>query len=189
MGILFDSDDSVLVIIDVQYGFLRKVPPGDAERVVDGVRWLAAVARALSVPIIVTEEEPDRHGATDTSIAAALAPDQRRHTKPSFGLAGHPEILDDLTGHGRGSAVLCGLETDVCVAQSALGLLELGWKVAVVVDAVASAGSAHEQGLTRMRDAGVELIGLKGLFYEWIRTVARLELPGLPTLGPADIVL
>ena len=48
---------------------------------------------------------------------------------------------------------------------------------------------AHEQGLARMRDAGVELLGVKGLYYEWIRTVDRLALPGLPTVGPAGIVL
>lgn len=189
MGALFDADDSVLVVIDVQPGFLHKLPPAEAERVVDCVRWLAEVAHALAVPIVVTEEEPDRHGATEPGIVEALAPDQRRHTKPAFGLAGNPEILADLEGRGRGSVVLCGLETDVCVGQSALGLLELGWKVAVVADAVASPGAAHEQGLARMRDAGVELVGVKGLFYEWIRTVARLELPGLPTVGPAGIVL
>jgi nicotinamidase-related amidase len=69
--------------------------------------------------------------------------------------------------------VLCGLETDVCVAQSALGLLDTGKRVVVVEDAVASPGAAHAQGLARMSRAGVELVGVKGLGYEWLRTVER----------------
>ena len=69
--------------------------------------------------------------------------------------------------------MLVGMETDVCVAQSALGLLDTGYRVVVVRDAVAAPGAAHEQGLDRMRDAGAVLIGTKGLFYEWTRTVGR----------------
>jgi nicotinamidase-related amidase len=70
---------------------------------------------------------------------------------------------------------LCGLETDVCVAQSAIGLHDRGWRVAVVSDAVGAPGSAQEQGLSRMRDRGVEVVGTKGLAYEWIRTVVRAD--------------
>jgi hypothetical protein len=54
-----------------------------------------------------------------------------------------------------------------------LGLVEAGWRVAVVEDAVASPGDAHAQGLARMGSVGVELVGVKGLCYEWLRTVDR----------------
>ena len=71
--------------------------------------------------------------------------------------------------------MLTGMETDVCVAHSALGLLDLGLRVIVVRDAVAAPGDAHLHGLDRMRDAGAVLIGTKGLLYEWTRTVARAD--------------
>ena len=61
----------------------------------------------------------------------------------------------------------------MCVAHSALGLLGAGYRVVVVRDAVAAPRDAHAHGLERMRDAGVILIGTKGLFYEWARTVDR----------------
>jgi hypothetical protein len=48
-------------------------------------------------------------------------------------------------------------------------------RVVVVSDAVGSPGAAHEQGLARLRDAGIELVGLKGLAYEWLRTVERAQ--------------
>ena len=127
----------------------------------------------LGVPVVVTEEEPETNGATASPIAAALAPGMARHVKPVFDLSACPPILADVTPHGRATVVLCGLETDVCVAQSALGLLAAGMRIAVVEDAVGSPGTAHAQGLARMSRAGVELVGVKGLGYEWLATVER----------------
>jgi hypothetical protein len=68
--------------------------------------------------------------------------------------------------------VLLGLETDVCVAQSAIGLRERGLDARVVMDATASPGDAHEYGLERLRGAGVPLVSAKGVFMEWVRTPA-----------------
>ncbi len=143
----------------------------------------------LGIPIVVTEEEPDRHGATAGAIVDALPADHPRHLKPTFGLAFSPPILAAVDATRRRSAVLCGLETDVCVAQSAIGLHDLGWKVAVVADTVGAAGTAHDQGLRRIAAAGIPLVGLKGLRYEWIRSVDRLSLSGLPKDAPAGITL
>jgi nicotinamidase-related amidase len=72
---------------------------------------------------------------------------------------------------GRDTAVLVGMETDVCVAQSALGLLDRGLRVAVVADATYSPGAMHDHGLRRIADAGGVVIHAKGVYYEWVRTV------------------
>jgi nicotinamidase-related amidase len=168
-----DVDDCVLAVIDTQDGFLRKLPDDEALDLVDRIRWLCRLACWLRVPVVITEEEPERNGATASPITTALAGRAVKHTKPVFDLSACPAILEDVTRHGRGTVVLCGLETDVCVAQSALGLLDLGKRVVVVEDAVGSPGAAHAQGLARMSRAGVELVGVKGLGYEWLRTVER----------------
>jgi nicotinamidase-related amidase len=65
------------------------------------------------------------------------------------------------------------METDVCDAHSALGLIDRGYRVAAVRDAVAAPEPAHQHGLDRIRAAGAELVGTKGLFYEWTRSVER----------------
>jgi nicotinamidase-related amidase len=173
VGRLLDVDDCVLAVIDTQDGFVEKLPSGERADLVDRIRWLCKLARWLHVPVVVTEEEPERNGATAWIIAAELPPATVRHPKPVFDLSACAPILDDVARYGRATVVLCGLETDVCVAQSALGLLDQGKRVVVVEDAVASPGTAHAQGLGRMARSGVEFVGLKGLAYEWLRTVER----------------
>ena len=175
------ADGCVLAVIDVQDGFLRKLPEDEAAALVDRIRWVCRLADWLRVPVVVTEEEPKLNGEIASPVKDALAAGTIRHVKPVFDLAACPEILADVSRDDRDTAVLCGLETDVCVAQSALGLLEAGKRVVVVEDAVASPGTAHEQGLARMSGGGVELIGLKGLAYEWLRTVERATEFGVAT--------
>jgi nicotinamidase-related amidase len=183
---LIDRSDSVLVVIDAQPGFSG----ADAEAAAAAAEsraiaaWLAGVAAALHVPIVVTEEDAARNGPTDPAIVERLPPGTPILAKSAFGLAGVPEILAAVEASGRRTALLVGAETDVCVAQSAIGLQEQGFRVVVVTDATFSPGSMHELGLRRVRNAGVELNHAKGVYYEWIRTLAaarafRTEHPDL----------
>lgn len=177
----------MLIVVDAQPGFLSKLESNVAAAVVSRIAWLVRLARALDIPIVVTEEEPELNGATQLSIVDALGQDHARLTKLTFGLASSPHILAAVTATGRRQVVLCGLETDVCVAQSAIGLHDVGWQVAVVSDAVASPGTSHKQGLKRLAAAGVALVGTKGLAYEWIRDVQRTT--EFPKPAPLGVIL
>jgi nicotinamidase-related amidase len=174
---LVDHADSLLVVIDAQEGFYD----GDGLAARDGERarealvrmtWLARVARRLGVPAVLTEEDPDRNGGTFAPIAGLFA-DSPALVKPTFGLTGTPAIVERIDSSGRGTAVLVGFETDVCVAQSAIGLRDRGMRVVVVEDAVFSPGEMHARGLARMSAEGVELNHCKGLAYEWTRTLGE----------------
>jgi nicotinamidase-related amidase len=173
---LVDHGDCVLVVIDVQEGFYGdSLPSEDGPRAREALRrmtWLAKVARRLAVPAVLTEEDPERNGTTYGQIADVFA-DGAPLVKPTFGLTGTAEIVDRIESTGRTTAVLVGFETDVCVAQSAIGLRERGMRVVVVEDAVFSPGEMHERGLARMVSEGVELNHCKGLAYEWARTLER----------------
>jgi nicotinamidase-related amidase len=171
---LIDRDDSVLVVVDAQPGFsgASDEAAAAAARSRQVAAWLAGVAAALGIPILVTEEDAARNGPTDSAITARLPPGTPVFAKPVFGLAGVPEILAALESSGRRTAVIVGAETDVCVAQSAIGLLDREFRVVVVSDATFSPGSMHELGLRRIQDAGAELHHAKGVYYEWVR---RLE--------------
>ena len=186
---LLDAADSLLVVVDTQPGFLERLEPDVADAVVQRIAWLVRVAGHLAVPVVVTEEEPARHGTTDIRIQEALPPSTPRHDKAVFGLADQPDILAVVVATGRRTAVLVGLESDVCVAQSAVGLLGHGHRVAVVADATASPAGGTAAGLDRMRTAGALVTTTKGLFYEWTRTVAEADAVATAVVPPADLVL
>jgi nicotinamidase-related amidase len=170
---LIDADDSILIAIDVQPPFLAKLPRDESEQLRERICWLIGVAAWLRVPLIVTAEDVGREGGLDPQVARALPAGIHVHNKMVFDLAADPAILAAVAQTGRRTAVLVGLETDVCVAHSALGLLGRGYNVAVVADATGSPGAAHGFGLDRAAGAGGLAISLKGLFYEWMRTVER----------------
>ena len=134
---LLERDDSLLVVIDAQRRFAaRAAGEEDASSseaptptVVDRIAWLTRVAAVLGVPVVMTEEDPDRNGTTDPRILdAAAAGTPAPFRKPVFGLAAVEEIMEAVRQTGRRTMVLTGFETDVCVAQSALGLLDAGYR-------------------------------------------------------------
>jgi nicotinamidase-related amidase len=170
---LIEVDDSLLIVVDVQPSFLAKLPPSDAGPVLQRIGWLIGVANWLDIPIVATAEDIPREGRVDAHICYMLPLETPIYDKMVFDLTADATILAAVAGTQRHTAVLAGLETDVCVAQSALGLLGCGYRVAVVADAVAAPGTAHTFGLERMRQAGVVVLGTKSLFYEWVRTVER----------------
>ena len=187
---LLEREDTVLVVVDVQPGFLAREwfseeDAAAARAVVDRVAWLVALATRLGIPVVVTEEEPERHGGTEPRVLEWLPAGTPVLRKPTFGLAGTPEILAAVRATGRGTAVVVGCETDVCVAQSAIGLREQGFATVVVDDATFSPGEMHGRGLDRLASAGIARNHAKSITYEWLRTVdeARAVLgdPGLPT--------
>ncbi len=174
-SLLIDVDDSVLTLVDVQESFLGKLPEAESAILLERICWLIGVARWARVPQVVMAENISSSGSVHPAVAGALAPGTPVHDKMHFGLAADDGILQSVRDGKRNTAILVGLETDVCICQSALGLLEQGYRVAVVADAVGSPGPDHAYGLQRMRAAGVVVVGLKGLFYEWMRTVQRSE--------------
>lgn len=167
---LLEADDSVLIAIDIQNAFLDKLPLQESERLLSRACWLIAVAQWKQIPLVVTAEEIHTQPLAPR-LVQSLPAGAPIFDKASFGLAHQPDILAAVKQTGRKTAVLVGLETDVCVAQSAIGLIEQGYRVAVVADATGTPAHGQEIGLNRMRNAGAVIVSTKSLFYEWMRTV------------------
>jgi nicotinamidase-related amidase len=175
---LLEIGDCVLVVVDAQDGFYRP-ERADVDRAVmrarlDAAAWVCAVARAVDVPIVVTEEDSHTNGHTDPAIAAALGP-YSALDKGVFGAADEPMIDAAVRDAGRGTIVLVGMETDICVTHSALGWAARGLRPVVVRDAVYSAGSADATGLRRLEQEGVQVVTAKQVYYEWLRTLAAVR--------------
>jgi nicotinamidase-related amidase len=188
---LLAADDSFLAVIDVQDAFLAKLPSPESERLLNNICWIINLAQWIQIPLIVTAEEYPEQPLADKLIHT-LPLHTQIFNKMIFGLADQPDLFAAVEHTQRKTAVLVGLETDVCITHSAIGLLEKGYRVAAVVDAVGSPAPGQEIGLARMQNAGVIMVNMKSLFYEWLRTVEAVnrfhqELPEMRVL--AGIVL
>ena len=187
---LLDVNDSMLIAIDIQPSFVQKESRDDNNVVLQRMCWVMKVANWLHVPLVITAEDIPHNGSVSDEVAELLPPDTKIYNKMIFGLAAQPDILEAVRGTGRKTAVLIGYETDVCITHSALGLMDLGYKVAVVADATGSPGAAHQIGLERIRGAGGIVVSAKSLYYEWVRTVeSALEFEALGIETPEGIVL
>ena len=176
---LIRRDDSALLVVDTQEGFYGP-ERADVDRAafalaVARVAWIAGLARALDVPAVVTEEDPATNGPTSPRVLARLPASTAVLVKPVFAAADNPPIRAALAATARHTVVAVGLETDVCVAHSAISLMERGYHVAAVSDALFSPGAAHRHGLERLRAEGVQLLSAKELFYDWTRSLADVR--------------
>lgn len=174
-----DVSDCVLVVIDAQPGFYQPsrldVDREQFASALDRSAWVAGLGSALGVPAVLTEEDAATNGPTYDAITRVLPPTSPVLVKQVFGADANPEIDSAVRDHGRSAVVLVGLETDVCVAHSAIGWRTAGLRVVVVHDAVYSAGAGHVNGVARLRAEGVELLSAKELYYEWLRDLPSVR--------------
>jgi nicotinamidase-related amidase len=181
---LLEVKDSMLIVIDIQPSFVKKENPAENNLLLQRMCWVIKVANWLNIPLIVTAEDISHSGNISDEVAHVLPPDTKIYNKIIFGLAAQSDILEAVQQTQRKTAILIGYETDVCIAHSALGLMDLGYKVVIVADATGSPGNNHQVGLDRIREAGGIIVSAKSLYYEWIRTVAKsneYEGLGIPT--------
>jgi nicotinamidase-related amidase len=156
-----DSERAALVVIDVQEAFRKAVP--SFSEVADASATLVRGAAAIGVPIVATEQYPKGLGATVPEIADHMPADVQPVDKVRFS-ATEAERFD--LGD-RDQAILCGIETHVCVMQTALDLLERGVEVHVVADAVGSRTDENRRlGLERMERAGATVSSVEMALFE-----------------------
>lgn len=171
---ILQRDNSVLVVIDLQEPFLKAIY--QREFVECQSTMLIEAAKVLSVPIIASTQYAARMGGLVEGVASALPEDCQIIDKMSFSCCRQPEFMQALADTGRRQVVICGVETHICVTQTALQLKEHGYNVAVVADAVSSRSAANIQSaLHRLGLAGVELPAAESVLYEWLESADKPE--------------
>ncbi len=161
------AESSVVVLIDVQPNFLSGIY--EADRVLARSEFILKVAKLLHVPILATEQYPSRMGGTHERLLPLL--ESSTIGKMAFSCARSQPFLDALEATGRRQVVLVGIETHICVSQSAHDLLGKGFDVAIGVDAVSARTlDRHKIGLKRIRDAGAVTAHTESIAYEWMET-------------------
>ncbi len=160
---LMDADQSILVLIDLQEKLLPVISHGNLV-LAESVR-LARIARLLNVPVVATEQIPEKLGHNDEEIAGLA---DQTLTKIHFDACGGG-LVDSLPSD-RKQVIIGGCEAHVCMLQTALSLLSAGFGVWVVENAT---GSRHDgdrdAALERLQQAGATIVTLEMVAFEWMR--------------------
>ena len=164
---LLTIQKSCLLMIDVQ----EKLTPLvlNHESLVKNCQWLMRLANELEVPIHLSEQYPKGLGKTVEPLLSE-ASKAVYSDKMFFSCASDTEFLKKLNDSACHDIIIAGIETHVCVMQTALELTMLGKNIFVVVDAVSARHDIdHRYGLKRMKAAGVTLVTREMVFFEWLR--------------------
>ena len=160
MATVLDRDRAVLIVVDVQEAFRPAVD--DFDRVAHGAAVLIDGARTLGVPVIVTEQYPKGLGHTVPEVAEHLD-----GVEPIEKVCFSAARADGFDVDGRDQALVCGIESHVCVSQTAHDLLDRGLEVHVARDAVASRTEANrELGIHKMERAGAVVTSVEAALFE-----------------------
>jgi nicotinamidase-related amidase len=165
---LLSVEDAVLMVIDMQGNLYESMQ--DKEFLMENVRKLIRGMQVFGIPIIVSEQIPEKLGPTIAPVTE-LMPEVPRIPKSAFSCCGDGKIMKALKAVERRQVLLSGIEAHVCVYQTAIGLLEFGYDVHLVADAVSSRTVLNREiGIGKMRDLGVHLASTEMVLFELVRT-------------------
>lgn len=164
---LLDINDSIMMLIDVQEKLVPLI--FNKDQLLNRCEWLIKLAHTMHVPLLVTEQYPKGLGPTVAALKSSVS-QQDCIEKLYFSCLQEPKLVKRLHECKRNQIIIFGMETHVCVLQSALDMKNAGYDVFVVVDAVGSRKEIDQKyALKRMKQEGVHLITAEMIFFEWLR--------------------
>jgi len=174
------TENTLLLIIDVQERLLPAMHESAATA--QSCSILARAASLLHIPVLITEQYPEKLGSTVAAIHDAGA-EHQVFSKKQFSSC-TAEVMAALLRHpARRHILLCGIEAHVCVLQTALDLRDKNYDVFVARDAISSRTTANaEIGWERMRGAGAIPVSVESALFELLQTADRPEFKAIHPL-------
>ena len=164
------EEQALLVVIDIQGNLARAMD--DKEALFANAARMIAGAQVFGLPVVVTEQTPEKLGTTIPELAPLLrgiAPIR----KEGFSCCAVPAFLDALADAGRRQILLSGIEGHICVYQTAMDLIEAGYEVHVVADAVPSRTARNRRlALERLAREGATITSTETVLFELLKTAA-----------------
>jgi len=165
---LLDADRSGVMVVDVQESFLGIL--SDADAWLDRMAAFLQIPKALDVPVIVTEQIPDKLGPTTDTLRQAV-PEAPIIPKQTFDCMDSDRVTEWMNKKEVDQILLTGIMSNICIFQTAVSALEDGHLVHVASDGVRAASNKDEWwSLQRMERAGAIITTLETATYEWIRS-------------------
>lgn len=165
---MLTTEDTILVVVDVQGNLAQSMH--NKEELFENLKKVIKGLQVLGVPIIWAEQNPQGLGPTIPEIAELL-PNHQPISKFSFSCCGSEEFVRNLDKTKRKNVLLVGIETHVCVYQSAADLINSEYNVQVIADAVSSRTLENKHiGLEKCKDAGATLTSTETVLFELLKT-------------------
>jgi nicotinamidase-related amidase len=166
---LLNSENSVLLIVDIQEKLLPAM--AEPEKLLEQAGILIQAGSLLKIPMVVSEQVPQKLGAISGVLKKLLPLEAAIFEKTAFGCGEDPDLLAFLASLNRKQIILCGMETHVCVNQSAHQLLQEGYQIHLVTDAVQSRSKKdHKIGLAKMQQSGIIPATTESVLFELMGT-------------------
>jgi nicotinamidase-related amidase len=172
-------EEAVLVVVDVQDVLMKQMNQGVAEKVIRNIRTLLAFAKKMAIPVLITEQYPKGLGPTVSEIKTELGPTLPIE-KISFSCCGAETFNEKLNQTGRNQVILVGIETQVCVLQTADDLIQAGHEVHAVADAICSRRKLDwEVGLRWMEKKGAVISTTEIIAFQLLKEAGTEEFRAL----------
>ena len=166
MNGVLKADATLLLLIDLQARLMPAI--SDQDRVTERCHWLLRLARELGIPTMATVHNPDGLGELVEPIKSGISPADQL-TKHSFDASCDNGIKTRIAAQNKPMVLIAGVEAHVCVLQTALGLVNQGYRTFVAWDAVGSRRqSDRELARQRLGSEGVSCLSSEMVFFEWL---------------------
>ena len=177
-----EREEAVLIIIDVQDVLMKKMNQEVGKNVIQNIRTLLTFAKEMAIPILMTEQYPKGLGKTVPEIKMELG-SILPIEKVSFSCCGVETFNEKLNRLGRKQVILSGIETHVCVLQTAADLIQKSYEVHVVADAICSRRKLDwEIGLRWMEKRGAMISTTEIIAFQLLKEAGTEEFRGLSKL-------
>ncbi len=164
---MLSAQDSLVIIIDIQEKLVASL---NKHKAVNNAVKVVNAASLLDIPILVTEQYPKGLGSTVPPLKAYLSENSQTVEKTYFNLLLEEGLKEKIKSYGKKQIVILGIETHICVYQTACALVEEGYEVYAIKDACASRDKENfKQGIEAMRDNGVKISSVEITLFEWLK--------------------
>jgi len=170
---MISRSEAALIVIDIQGNLFQAMQ--DRENLLGNAVKVIRGAKIFNLPIIITEQIPEKLGQTIPALAQELN-GIKSIDKESFSCWGNNLFREKLESLGRSKVILLGIESHVCVYQTTIDLMSNGYGVWVVADAVSSRTKANSDiGLAAMKSAGANLTSTEMVLFELLRSAGDAQ--------------
>lgn len=162
---MLNQDDTLVLMIDIQEKLVNSL---NKTTIVSKAEKVLNAAKILGIPVLVTEQYPNGLGNTVNSLQNII--NEPAFEKTYFNALLEEGFLDKIRSYGQKQIVIMGIETHICVYQTALALMNEGFEVYVVKDACASRNKYEfKQGINGMQAEGAKITCVEIVLFEWLK--------------------